>query len=89
LHYVRRLAFDEKPNYNKIRGFLEKVMQKNGWTFDYEYDWIIKKRQQEERKALLEEQQRALLLSGGIMNPALNKSLNSKLKKNMALMTSG
>ena len=44
LHYVRKLGFEEKPNYNKIRGFFEKVLQHHGWTFDHEYDWIIKKR---------------------------------------------
>jgi hypothetical protein len=64
-------------------------MQYNGWTMDYEYDWIIKKRQQEERKAIMLEQAQAMMLSGGgaINQAAFNKSLNSKLKKanNMSL----
>ena len=45
MHYVRRMGFEEKPNYDKLRGYLEKVMQHEGLTFDHEYDWIIKKRQ--------------------------------------------
>ena len=44
LSYVRRIGFDEKPNYNKLRSYFEKIMQYNGWIMDYEYDWIIKKR---------------------------------------------
>jgi hypothetical protein len=52
LHYVRGLAFDEKPNYNYLRGLLTKVLEKNGWTFDHEYDWIIKKRLLAEEQAL-------------------------------------
>lgn len=79
MHYVRKLGFDEKPNYNKLRGFFEKVMQHNGWTMDNEYDWIIKKRLQEEKKVLMEEQHKAMMLGG---NPAaLSKSFNNKLKK--------
>ena len=44
LHYIRKLAFEDKPNYNKVRGFFEKVMEQNGWINDKEYDWVIKKR---------------------------------------------
>ena len=85
MHYVRNLGFIEKPNYGKLRGYFEKVMQLNGWILDNEYDWVIKKRLQEGKKVLLEEQQKAMMLGGNAA--ALAKSFNNKLKKsaNMGL----
>ena len=86
LTYVRSLGFEEKPDYNKLRGFFDKIMQRHGWTMDYEYDWIIKKRQIEEKKALEEEQNRALMAGA---NPALlSKTMNNKFKKTNTNMTS-
>ena len=83
MHYVRKIGFEEKPNYGKLRGYFEKVMQHNGWTMDNEYDWIIKKRVQEEKKMLLEEQHKAMMLGGNAA--ALTKSFNNKLKKTSAM----
>ena len=45
MKYVRSLEFEQKPDYNLCRRFFQQVLDKNGWTLDYEYDWVIKKRE--------------------------------------------
>lgn len=39
LNYVKELKFDEKPNYEKIKQELEKLMKRNGYEMDYKFDW--------------------------------------------------
>lgn len=43
MKHVRGLAFDQDPNYPYIRKLFEGAMYKNGWTLDYNYDWLIRK----------------------------------------------
>ena len=43
MKHVRGLAFDQDPNYAYIRKLFEGAMTKNGWTMDYNFDWLIKK----------------------------------------------
>lgn len=45
MKFVRNMEFEAKPDYNQCRGFFQRVMDKNEWTMDYEYDWVIKKRE--------------------------------------------
>ena len=41
LYYVRRLLFDEKPNYDYLRKLFEDLLIKSGFKFDYLYDWVL------------------------------------------------
>lgn len=43
LHYVRRLDFFEKPDYDYLRKLFTDLLDQKGYVFDYEYDWIGKK----------------------------------------------
>ncbi|XDV49189.1 hypothetical protein PO909_018487 [Leuciscus waleckii] len=42
LRYVRRLDFFEKPDYDYLRKLFTDLFDKNGYVFDYEYDWVGK-----------------------------------------------
>jgi hypothetical protein len=43
LQYCRGLKFDEKPDYNYLRGLWKGLMGKQGWDYDSVYDWVLKK----------------------------------------------
>lgn len=42
LRYVRRLDFFEKPDYDYLRKLFTDLFDRNGYVFDYEYDWVGK-----------------------------------------------
>jgi hypothetical protein len=35
--------FEEKPDYNYLRGLFKNIMSSRGYDYDGRYDWIIKK----------------------------------------------
>lgn len=43
LNYCRGLKFEEKPDYNYLRKLFKDLMHKNGFEYDFNYDWVIKK----------------------------------------------
>lgn len=43
LQYCRNLKFEEKPDYNYMRKIFKDLMYKNGYDYDYKYDWVLKK----------------------------------------------
>lgn len=42
MRYVRRLDFFEKPDYDYLRKLFTDLFDRNGYVFDYEYDWVGK-----------------------------------------------
>lgn len=48
LVYSKSLRFDEKPDYDYLRGLIRKIAVQNQTTFDFEYDWnLLSKRTSE------------------------------------------
>lgn len=43
LKYCRGLKFDEKPDYNLCRQFFKDMLYQNGYEYDYQFDWVLKK----------------------------------------------
>ncbi|KAL3320370.1 Casein kinase I isoform gamma-3 [Cichlidogyrus casuarinus] len=43
LRYVRSLDFFEKPNYTYLRWLFTDLLQRRGWTTDWEFDWCNSK----------------------------------------------
>ena len=42
LKYVRRLRFEETPDYTRIRQLFRDLFIRNQFTYDFEFDWIVK-----------------------------------------------
>lgn len=43
LDYVRKLKFEDKPDYRLCRNFFADAFERLGFDHDYYYDWILKK----------------------------------------------
>lgn len=41
LHYCRSLRFEDKPDYPYLRQVFVDLMQKEGYEYDYVFDWTI------------------------------------------------
>jgi casein kinase 1 len=59
IQYARDMKFEDKPDYNYLRGLLRKAAQVNGLQFDpSKFDWIVReeneKQNQDEHKHLIE-----------------------------------
>ena len=39
--YCRKLKFDEKPDYNHLKRMLKELFMKEGFEYDYVYDWVL------------------------------------------------
>lgn len=37
----RNLRFDERPQYGTMRNMFKDLFQRNGYKYDYQYDWVI------------------------------------------------
>ena len=44
IKYTKSLSFDQEPNYNYLKKLIYNVMDKYEYSFDYLYDWGLKKR---------------------------------------------
>uniref|UniRef100_A0A7S3J5S2 Uncharacterized protein n=1 Tax=Euplotes harpa TaxID=151035 RepID=A0A7S3J5S2_9SPIT len=42
MNYCRNLKFEEKPDYTKLRKYLQDVAETMHYDHDYYYDWILK-----------------------------------------------
>jgi len=42
MHYIRALRFEDRPDYQAIRKMFRLLMEKEGYEFDHQFDWIIK-----------------------------------------------
>ena len=51
IQYARNMKFEDKPDYNYLRGLLRQAAKNNGLVFDSsKFDWIIKENENEENK---------------------------------------
>lgn len=41
LHYCRALRFDDKPDYGYIRKMFRELFLREGFTYDYLFDWVL------------------------------------------------
>lgn len=41
MEYVRSLKYDDIPDYNYLRRMFKERFIKEGFQFDYIYDWIL------------------------------------------------
>eukprot|EP00768_Dysnectes_brevis_P001603 gnl/Dysnectes_brevis/1429_a1618_3028.p1 GENE.gnl/Dysnectes_brevis/1429_a1618_3028~~gnl/Dysnectes_brevis/1429_a1618_3028.p1 ORF type:complete len:390 (+),score=69.63 gnl/Dysnectes_brevis/1429_a1618_3028:73-1242(+) len=41
LHYCRALRFDDKPDYGYIRKLFRELFVREGYSYDYVFDWVL------------------------------------------------
>lgn len=42
---VRKLDFEQKPDYIGLRGIFKELFYKLGFEYDYQFDWVVKNKQ--------------------------------------------
>lgn len=42
MRYVRKLDFFEVPDYEYLRKLFRSQMDRNGWEYDWHFDWVDK-----------------------------------------------
>ena len=42
MSHCRNLKFEERPQYSEMKNMFKELFQRNGFKFDYQYDWVIK-----------------------------------------------
>lgn len=57
LNYVRSLRFDDKPDYSYLRKLFRDLFVREGFQYDYVFDWTVRKMQQEKNKEQQQQQQ--------------------------------
>ena len=69
MDYCREIKFEEKPDYIYLRRILKDLFNRNGYEYDYVYDWNL----------LDKEKKKSRMQSGapidrneGIMKPKMN-----------------
>lgn len=72
LNYVRSLRFDDKPDYSYLRKLFRDLFVREGFQYDYVFDWTVRKMQQEKNK---EQQQQQPASSSAPQDPK-NKTKN-------------
>ncbi|KAJ5066902.1 casein kinase 1-like protein [Anaeramoeba ignava] len=51
LEYCRNLHFDEKPDYSYLRKLFRDLFIREGFVYDYKYDWIILEQEMMEKSS--------------------------------------
>lgn len=52
LSYARNMKFEEKPDYLLLKNMFKDLFNKQGYKYDYQYDWVIlnEKKDRHEKK---------------------------------------
>lgn len=75
LNYCRSLRFDDKPDYSYLRKLFRDLFVREGFQYDYVFDWSVQQKAQDEQSA--QAQAQAQQASGG--NQGLPSSLQQPL----------
>lgn len=51
LNYCRSLRFDDKPDYSYLRKLFRDLFVREGFQYDYVFDWSVQQRNEEQAKA--------------------------------------
>lgn len=58
LSQTRNIRFDERPNYAAMRTMFKELFQRNGYKYDYQYDWVIMNEKKEKIEKKREENEK-------------------------------
>lgn len=72
LNCCRSLRFDDKPDYSYLRKLFRDLFVREGFQYDYIFDWSIQQRTNTEEKAAVAAQAVALQQGGGEVSASKN-----------------
>jgi len=49
MNYSRKLKFEERPDYQQVIQMFREAFVREGFDFDFMYDWILKKQALKQR----------------------------------------
>ncbi|ORY41212.1 kinase-like protein [Rhizoclosmatium globosum] len=88
--YVRDLKFDEQPDYDYLKGLLNKVLAKNGFIDDGIYDWMVEldhQRNKKERQRASENQKKVVDASTAAVHQSNAEGLTPQSNGALAPLT--
>ncbi|OVA20289.1 Protein kinase domain [Macleaya cordata] len=80
-HYCHSLTFDQRPDYGFLKRLFRDLFTREGYTFDYIFDWTILKYQQAQKAKI---QPRLSPISGGTSNRATVMDVDRRQGGNVA-----
>ncbi|XP_053205347.1 casein kinase I-like isoform X3 [Panonychus citri] len=66
LNYCRNLKFEDKPDYSYLRQLLRQLFHRQGFTYDYIFDWNLLKFGKNRPQNVKEEQGEPGIVTGGV-----------------------
>ena len=51
LNFCRSLRFDDKPDYSYLRQLFRNLFHREGYTYDYIFDWTVQIQEQREKSS--------------------------------------
>ncbi len=75
---MRRLKFDEKPDYRRCRNFFADAFERLGYDHDYYYDWILKKHNLSQTKNLAGAPMPQSNVRGPLNRPKAEREIENK-----------
>lgn len=73
LYYCRNLRFDEKPDYQFLRRLFKDAMYRNGFEYDYLYDWMPQEKTSQKKAVVREEKKEPAGKVGRQKSPSIEK----------------
>ncbi|CAM8999108.1 unnamed protein product [Rhodiola kirilowii] len=84
MHYCHSLTFDKRPDYEFLKSLFRELITREGYEFDYIFDWTILKYQQSQKSRLHPRSSPALVVSSNDPMTSSSNPILSNLDKNQA-----
>lgn len=86
LHYCHSLTFDQRPDYGFLKRLFRELFTREGYSFDYIFDWTIMKYQQAQKSRSMSQLSPA---PGGSSSRAVPMDVDKKQGGQNAMLSSG
>ncbi|GAA6012818.1 hypothetical protein JCM8202_003458 [Rhodotorula sphaerocarpa] len=82
LNYCRSLRFDDKPDYSYLRKLFRDLFVREGFQYDYVFDWSVQQRVDDVQKEMRQQQQQQL--DAAQKSAALQQQQSGQVQQSMS-----